>query len=260
MEAWEEIPDGLLAALLHPTVEKDELTYEYLEAGARLITASLGGPDTKPGDHQFLRWMSRTALFDKLQDSDLNVGEASFRYRWKYHADYVRDLIAYIRWRRNKSVLPLRSPASIEDALSDSSPSTAIDAVARMNLEGLFANIYFPLQLVALAVAGASSDDANVVDDFYDEASEQWRKVFEAFLDRYGFTLRDEVVLDDLVELLVAIGEGLALRELAEPAEGKRRERRLRLQALTAMALLTVAVDDGDSRTIAERTDDLLEE
>ncbi len=129
-----------------------------------------------------------------------------------------------------------------------------------MNLESLFANVYFPLQLVALAVTGASSGDADVVGDFYSEASEHWRQVFDAFLDRHGFTLRDEVALDDLVEVLIAIGEGLALREIAEPAKGKRKERRLRLQAVVAMALLTVAVDDGDPRTIAERADDLLAE
>jgi hypothetical protein len=262
VEAWAEIPDGLLTALQHRTLEQDELTYEYLEAGARLIAGALGTREIDQGDHPFLRWVSRSAIFHELRDSDLKVGDGSFRYRWQYHADYIRDLVAYVRWRRNTTVLPVHSAAPIEHALNDPNPSVAIQAVAQLNLEGLFANTYFPLQLVALAVVGASSSDVDVdvAGDFYVEASKQWRNVFKAFLDRYGLALRDEIVLDDLVEVLMATGEGLALRELAEPTKGKRHKRRLQLQALAAMALLTVTVDNGDSRTIAERTDTLLSE
>jgi hypothetical protein len=258
VEPWEKIPDGLLTGLQRPTVERNELTYEYLEAGTRLITASITVPGAEQGDHPFLRWVSRSEIFEELRGSTLKVGEGTFRYRWKYHADYVRDLVAYVRWRRNESVLPLRSPEPIKDALGDSSPSTAIQRVVQMNLEGLFSNVYFPLQLVALAVAGAHSNDSQVVGDFYSETSRQWRSVFEAFLENYGLELREEIALDDLVESLMAIGEGLALRQIAEPARGRRKARRLRLQAAAAMALLLAVVQDGDERTLAERTDDLV--
>jgi hypothetical protein len=260
VEPWEEIPAGLLTGLQHESVEHNPLTYEYLEAGTRLISAALNHPPADQGNHPFLRWLSRAEVIKEVGESELNNGNGSFRYRWRFHADYIADLIAYLRWRRKESVLPLREPTQIEEALRSEKPSEAIGTVTELNLEGLFGSAFFPLQVVALAVIGSSDGDAGLAHNFYEEAAEQWGGIIESFLGAYGLQLRDEVTISDLVEILMAIGDGLALRELADRTEGAERARRLKLQATTAMALLLTLVDDEDPRTLAERTDSLVRE
>ncbi len=258
MEPWEEIPAGLLTGLQSRSLEQDDLTYEYLEAGTRLIASTLLEPRLQEGDHPFLRWLSRSSVIKEVGNGKLNGGDGSFRYRWPTHADYVRDLVAYFKWRRLESVLPLREPSRIKDALKSSKPSAAITSVAQMNLEGLFNNVFFPLQLVALAVVGSSPRDPEASHDFYEEAAAQWTGIIEAFLERYQLTLRADVDIDDLVQILMSIGDGLALRELADPTKGPERTKRLALQGTAATALLLAAVDGNDSRSLAERTDDLV--
>jgi hypothetical protein len=58
-----------------------------------------------------------------------------------------------------------------------------------------------------------------------------------------------------VVEILTAVCEGLALRELADPSGGAKRERRLRLQGTTALALLSACLDPGDGLSLDELVD-----
>lgn len=257
MEPWEEIPAGLLTGLQHRSLEQDDLTYEYLEAGTRLISSALGHPPNDQGDHPFLRWLSRAEVIAEVGKGELNGGDGSFRYRWPTHADYIKDLIAYLRWRRSENMLPLREPDQIRKALDSRNPSNAIAVVTELNLEGLFDSTFFPLQVIALAVVGSSPSNASFAHDFYREATEQWSGIIEAFLSNYELQLRDDVAVLELVEILMAIGDGLALRELADRTKGIDRTRRQKLQATTAMALLLTLAEDNDPRSLAERTDDL---
>jgi hypothetical protein len=257
VEPREQIPVGLLTGLQHPSLERGSLTFEYLEAGARLVVAALTHPPADQGEHPFLRWVSRAEV---IKEVGLNGGEGSFRYRWQTHSDYIRDLIAYLRWRRSEGMLPLRKPDQIKKALGSKNPSEAIATVTELNLEGLFSSDFFPLQVVALAVVGSSSGNSDLAHDFYAEAAEQWAGIIEAFLSNYRLQLRDEVSVSDLVEILMAVGDGLALRELADRTEGTDRTRRMKLQATAAMALLLTLVDDNDPRSLAERTDHLARE
>lgn len=256
MEPWEEIPAGLLAGLQYPSLERNDLTYEYLEAGARLLVSELNAPLADSDKHEFLSWLSRASVISEVSKSHLNGGDGSFRYRWPTQPEYLRDLIAYVRWRRTESVLPLREPDRIQDALASPAPSEAIQSVTRMNLEGLFDNAHFPLQLVALAIVG-STPDAEATPDFYVEAAQSWSAIIEAFFERYELSLGEEIELEDLVEILIAVGDGLALRELADPSTGARRAKRLTMQGIAAMALLLSFIADDDPGSIAERTDNL---
>jgi hypothetical protein len=204
--------------------------------------------------------MSRQTVLDAVTARGRIVGtEGYFRDRWARHRDYVGDLIAWIRYQRPQNAFPVRAEELVQAALgSQTKPSLIIRVLARRNMLGVLANPLFRFQLVALAVVGSrrADDDAPAEHalDVYTEVDRPWAAVVAEFLDARDLSLRPGIEVGDLVTLLVAVGEGLALRELASPTEGHERERRASLQGLAALALL-LACTGADGRTIDDAVD-----
>lgn len=85
----------------------------------------------------------------------------------------------------------------------------------------------------------------------FKEVDGGWRPNFAAFLSKYGLRLRRGLKMEHLIEMATAITEGLALRELADPTTGAKRETRLEVHATALLALLaslTVPVGDDPIR------------
>ena len=120
------------------------------------------------------------------------------------------------------------------------------------------ANPLFRLQLLAAAVLGAAESDADAR-DVYTEIEARWEPFVEAFMRRHGLAPRPGITVGALVTILIAVGEGLALRELVDPTEGADRGLRLSLLGSVALALIAAATTKTEkSETIDEVVDRLL--
>lgn len=263
-EEWDD-EEIELPGLSRPSLARNRLTHEYLEAGRDLVEQALraGAQDGKP--HPFLRWMSRSAVIAAVDARGHNQGNpGTFRDRWMRHADYIGDLVRWIRRRRSENRFRVSNDAllaALEDAQVQ--PSALIRELTRSNLASLFENPLFRFQLLASAVADpAGRSDARTGttaadDEFYREVEASWVPVVTAFMSAHGLSLRPGVQLTDLMAILIAVGEGLAMRELAQPTSGDDRARREALQGLTALALL-LGCTGRDGRTVDEALDDRL--
>jgi hypothetical protein len=250
----------LLTGLSRRSLATHPLTVEYLEAGAQVVAEALDHDPLNAELHPFLSFLSRGEIQRAVnRRGNLKGSEGTIADRWTPHTTYIRDLIAWMRHRRGNRSFPARAAEFISTALASApSPSAVVRTISEANQGQLFANPLFRLQLLAAAVLGAPQARASAP-DIYDEIDERWTPFFETFLTRYGLTLRPGVSVQDLVEVLVAVGEGLALRELAAPSDGEDRQRRLRLQGTATLALLSAFVaKPGDSDTVDQTVDSLL--
>lgn len=265
MEQDDQAGRGIaLAGLSRKALANHPLTHEYLEAGHDLVLQALQAGVRDGEAHPFLRWLSRPAVIAAVATrGNLKGNDGTFRDRWTRHADYTGDLVTWIRARRRETRFPVRADAFVQAALgSTARPSTFIRALTRRNLASLFANPLFRFQLLASSVAGSwnsTSPTTSEVDalSFYEEVEAAWQPVVTAFMEAHDLVLRPGVEMADLMAILVAVGEGLALRELGDPTVGHARARRESLQGLTALALL-LACTGTDGNTMDEALDEYL--
>lgn len=261
-----KIPAGLLSGLSRETLASGraaDLTYEYLEAGVELIAEALDH-DPAEGTHPFLGWLSQRAVIDAVTSRrKLRGAVGTLRDRWQPHSRYLSDLVIWIRSRRPDRSFPVLNADLIAAAFnSHATASQLIRGISRPVQEGILANPLFRLQLLALSVLGspkyrASDEYGAGAPDLYDEIDQRWLPLLNGYLTEKQLELRNGIDETDLVEILTAVGEGLALRELADPSTGTKRERRLRLQGTTALALLMACRDPGDGLTLDDHVDQL---
>jgi hypothetical protein len=258
-----KIPKGLLRGISRDTLAHGgaaDLTYEYLEAGVGLIEEALNH-DPANGTHPFLGWLTqRSVVQATTARGNLAGGLGALRDRWEPHARYISDLMRWIQNKRPERSFPKRQERLIKDALkSHATISQMIRGLSRAAQASILVNHRFRLKLLALSVLGSpkyqSSDEYKT--DLYTGIDEQWLPIVHRYLQERGLELRPGIHEPDLVEILTAIGEGLALRELADPSTGARRERRLRLLGTAALALLVACIDDGNGQTLDDAANEL---
>lgn len=254
------IPEGLLSGLSRQSLATGpaaDLTREYLETGVELIADNLRAP--AEGVSPFLAWLSQRELVSAVTARGSLAGAVgTLRDRWPSHASYIADLLTWIMHERSRREPPrLVTPVSTDPPR----PSAVVRHISRQVQQSVFRNPLFRLQLVALAVTAArrggspTGGDA----DMYEEIDARWRPLITAFLTERGVSLRRGITEREIVEILTAVGEGLALRELERETTGASHERRLALQGITALALLAACVDIGDGLTLDEAVDRIAE-
>jgi hypothetical protein len=231
------IPEGLLTGLSRDSLRHSDLTVEYLEAGIDLIASALEHDSDAPETHPFLGWLSQGAVIKAMQGRTYRGSLGSIRDRWEPHSLYLRDLITWLRFRRPERSSPARASSMIAGQLKMGiQPSQIIRAIANENAEGLFKNPLTRLQFLLIAVIGSPSPrHRQMASSLYEEIDEKWLPVIRGFLERYSLSLRPGVSEQDLVEILAAVGEGLAVHELAGPSAGEDRERRMSLLGTTTL-------------------------
>jgi hypothetical protein len=258
------IPDGLLSRISRDSLAAGpaaDLTREYLEAGVRLIADALDH-DPEQGVHPFLSWLSQRAVVESVNArGNLRGGLGTLRDRWQPHANYLQDLVSWIRYQRPERSFPAREAERIEAAFeSHATVSQIIRGLSREVQRGVIQNPLFRLQLLALSVLGspkyrASTEYRRGAPEIYEEIDKRWLPLVHNFLLAQEAELRRGLDELDLVEMLTAVGEGIALRELADPSSGAKRESRLRLQGTAALALILACLDRGDGLTLDEAVD-----
>lgn len=248
-----------LTGLSRPELASDDLVFEALEAGAELIEQALDHDAASAELHPFLAFLSRGSVIRAINARGNRMSqEHILKYRWNPHTDYIKDLIAYIRFRRGTRTFPARAGEWITAMMqSVPSPSIFVRTISNGNQSQLFANPLFRLQLLAAAVLGAPRTRMSAP-DMYEEVDDQWLPFFEAFLAQHDRVMRPGVRARDLVEILVAIGEGFALRELIAPTVAEERHRRGSMQGTATLALLaacTVPADEDLPATLDQLVD-----
>jgi hypothetical protein len=254
-----DVPPDLLRGLSRSSLATGraaDLTYEYLEAGVDLIAQALDH-DPREGVHPFLGWLSQRAVIDATAARGvLRGGVGTLRDRWEPHSRYLADLIEWIRYKRPDRSFTVREADFVSSALgSHATASQLIRGLSRAVQQGVFVNPLFRLQVLFVSVLGspkyrASEEHKAGAPNIYVEVDKRWLEILGVFLDTNHLELRPGLHETDVIEILTAVGEGLALRELADPTAGARRERRLRLQGTVALALLAACVDRGDGLTL----------
>lgn len=243
-----------LTGLSRPELASDDMVYEALEAGADIIEQALDHDAASPELHPFLAFLSRGSVVRAINArGNLRAEEHHLKYRWDPSTDYVKDLIAYLRFRRGTRSFPARLGLSII-ALMQSVPSPAlfVRSVAKDNQAQLYNNPLFRLQLLAAAMLGSPRSQVSAP-DMYEQLERQWLPFFAAFFERHKRKMRPGVTTRDLVDILVAVGEGLALRELIDRSVEDEHQRRVNLQGTTALTLIfacTVPTDEESPQTL----------
>lgn len=239
--------DGLSRLNRPATQQNDPLTEDYVNAGLSLVEEALNhDPDHNHEGHPFLTWISQRRVVETANQRSSPMRSAtvaSLRDRWQPHGNYLWDLIDHIRARRPSRSFPERARETIRMLLlSRRSAPVIVRELGRDVQEGMFDNELFRIQLLGLAVVGGVNFQASSampkVSGIYDEIDERWMGIIDRFLEKFDLQYRVGVKQSDLIQLGTALTEGFALRELADPTSGHRREERLRLHSTGLLSIL----------------------
>lgn len=247
-----------ISRLRRPATQlKQPLTREFVEAGLELIEEALQHDPETEGSHPFLSWISQGKVVAKLDGrAGVEATEGALRDRWEYQSHYVRDLVDHIRMRRSQLSFPVRAAKEIKKALeSSSTPSQVVRSISQQLLTSVFDNEYFRLRLVALAALGAPqyrepAEEKSAI-ALYRDVDKRWEPFFEEYFEKYDLKLRAGIKANDLVQMATAFGEGIALRELAEPTAGAERNDRIRLHANGLLAFVFALTEPKGSKSMS---------
>ncbi|MEU8125475.1 hypothetical protein AB0C21_42760 [Spirillospora sp. NPDC049024] len=249
----------------------DPVTAAYLAAGMRLIEHHLGpsaqrscsDPDDRNSiERPMLNFLSQRAVAAEVANNPEpfpQVGSVStLRSTWKSHSDFIADLLRFGLWTRyheNHCVVTEFADA-IESMIEGPDFVQAVHQLGYADLLTLIDRPRFRLELIA--AAGAEGDEviAKAMTENYQELLGQWREVFAEILTARGLRLRLGVALDDLVGIVAAVAEGVALRALADPHSGVvDHSRRRSLLGTASLALIRGCVeriDDTDGLSLEQ--------
>lgn len=242
------------------TQVRSTLTAEFVKAGRELIEKALQYDPKSPEIHPFLRFLSQERVVAQVNDGrrGKKTTAPALRDRWEPHSNYIRDLVDHIRHERVNESFPKRAEPEISAALSgDATPSQLVRGIGRMLLIQVFDNQYFRLRLVTLAALGApkyrdSAEEESAV-AFYEEIDKLWEPLFDRYFEKYGLKLRFDVSMNDLVQMATAFGEGLALRELADPTKpgSPEREKRIKLHGDGLLGFVLGMIEPDGARSVS---------
>jgi hypothetical protein len=234
----------------------DELTREYLEAGRRLVDAQLGpAEDADPEDRPLFRWLSQRAVIAEVgAGGNLRGSEGSFRDRWPYQPDYIRDVLAYsLRGAHWQGFLDRTADA--RGRLADA--GDVVRAVHDAAYDDLMVTLRSPelrAQLIGAAMAGRDEIARDTLREMYRISTQAWLEAYEKAVAARGFRIRPGLTLEDVNFILTAVTEGMQLRLMVEPDDGViDHERRTSLLGTAALALIVACFDHlGDGLSLED--------
>ncbi|MBL7495899.1 hypothetical protein I6A84_40580 [Frankia sp. CNm7] len=231
------------------TLANDELTREYLEAGRRLIDTQLGpGDDGDTDDRPLFRWLSQRTVIDEVaKGGRLRGSEGTFRDRWPYQPDYIRDVLAYVLRGAHWQEFVDRT-AGARDRLADA--EDVARAVHDAGYEDLVVSLRSPAlraQLIGTAMAARDEIARTTMRQMYQISTQAWQDAYEKAAAARGLKVRPGLTIADLNYILTACSEGMQMRLLVEPEDGViDHERRTSLLGTAALALIAACFDHFD--------------
>ncbi|WP_076818038.1 hypothetical protein [Pseudofrankia asymbiotica] len=261
-EDLSKLLSGLMRAARRKTdagrqaLANDELTREYLEAGRRLIDAQLGpADDVDPEDRPLFRWLSQRAVIDEVCDGGrLRGSEGSFRDRWPYQPDFIRDVLAYtLRGAHWEGFLD--GTANARNRLADA--EDAVRAVHDAGYDDLTTTMRTPAlraQLLGAAMAERDEIARTTLREMYRISTQAWLEAYEKTVAVRGLRIRRGLTLEDINFIMTATTEGMQMRLMVEPDDGViDHERRTSLLGTAALALIVACFDHlGDGLSLED--------
>ncbi|MEU7906895.1 hypothetical protein [Actinoplanes sp. NPDC049118] len=206
----------------------------YLKAGANLIEQHFGGDDAataaaaESGRKPYwsgIRFLSERALSREMENLEppflRQKGDGPYRSTWACHDDYLNDLLAFLFHDMNYDP---QYNAEFETRgtwlIADGSFTDALDRAIYHELQAICRMPLFRLQLLMVATAHRNDGIHDAISSNYDGALDPWKKIYEQTIAARGFQLRKGVTLDQFANMLAAITEGFAIRNLGDPSSG----------------------------------------
>jgi hypothetical protein len=204
----------------------------YLKAGANLVERNLGAPaEPAPGSDgckaywSGLHFLSERALSREVADLDppflRQKGTGPYRSTWASHDDYLNDLLAFLFHAMNYDPQYGTGLETRADWLA--ADDSFVDAVHRAAFHELLAICRMPLfrlQLVVVATADRNDGIHEAIANQYAGALQPWMKVYEETIAARGFQLRPGITMEQFANILAALTEGFAIRNLGDPSAG----------------------------------------
>ena len=201
----------------------------YLKAGANLVERNLGAPTvvTARADGCKEYWSGLSFLSERALSREVasleppflrQRGTGPYRSTWASHDDYLNDLLAFLFHAMNYDPQYGAELETRGDWLA--SDESFVDAVDRSILHEVMAVCRMPLfrlQLIVCATADRNDRIHDTIASNYAGALEPWSKVYEQTIAARGYRLREGITLEQFTNILAAIVEGFAVRQLGDP-------------------------------------------
>jgi hypothetical protein len=205
-------------------------TAAYLHAGMRLIERHLGPhPERRPVrvddetslDRRVLSFLSQREVVAEVRRNGkpfATRGEPGvLRTTWGPHSNYIADLLRFGLWSAHYEASYDRSMRERGQWIVEK--PDLVETVHRAALEELDALVAMPIfRLHLLAVATGEGDDVvrEAIAENYRGLLDDWRDTYERAFTARGLKLRPGVSFGDLTQVLAALAEGMALRDLGD--------------------------------------------
>jgi hypothetical protein len=204
----------------------------YLKAGANLVERHLGAPATvtprSDGCKEYwsgLHFLSERALSREVAGLEppflRQRGTGPYRSTWASHDDYLNDLLSFLFHAMNYDPQYGAELETRGDWLSDDLDFVgAVDRAAFHEILAVCRMPLFRLQLIVCATADRNDGIHDTIASNYAGALEPWSKVYEQTIASRGLRLRKGITLEQFTNILAAIIEGFAIRQLGDPGAG----------------------------------------
>jgi hypothetical protein len=244
-------------------------TRAYLDAGLRLIaeqltapTAELEDEDLNSRNRPFFAWLSRKKIIEEAERAETErsrakktiINDGNFRDRWEYQPEYIEDLLAYSLWSVHWSPHVTTARDSAEALVGGEDLAAAIHEVAYLDMNNVLDNPAYRVSIIGSAMADRDTRAREVVTQTYQLLLDSWKKLYIETIESRGLTLRPDVSVDDLANMLAALADGIGLRIIAERDNVNLIDhaKRQSLLGKAAMALMVSCVDAGDGLSLED--------
>lgn len=183
-------------------LSRDEGRQLLLDAGRELV------------HEQPVGWpLEHVRLTEVAQRVGVSVG--MLYHYWETQEDYRADLLAEL-------FSPQRYPPTTVPNLFDTLGQAAapIDDLIRLGAEVEFRALCDNPELRLLMATWAADDPAAnpKIAAQYDAVAARWASVYETVFDAYGLEIRPPFTYSTMAAMVIALGEGLAVRSTLDPA------------------------------------------
>jgi hypothetical protein len=235
----------------------DPVTAAYIAAAMRLVRRHLGpDPERVPVDPRdenslarpLFSFISQRAVADEVAnnpDPFPRQGSVStMRSTWNSHSDFIADLISFAFWPGNRMTgFDDELAAGAERLLEDPDVTQAVHDMAYLAVSDV-ASTTFRLGHVAMSAAEGDKTISDAIADGYEGLEDPWREVYAAFIEARDLRLRPGITIDDIINLLSVMVDGLTLRTLGDPSSALiDHDRKRTLLGTAALALIYSAVE-----------------
>jgi hypothetical protein len=201
----------------------------YLKAGANLIERNLGAPSSPASglEGRKVYWSGLHFLSERALAREVAMleppflrqkGTGPYRSTWACHDDYLNDLLAFQFHAMNYDPQYGAEMETRGDWLTtDHSVVEAIHRSAYHELQAILRMPLFRLQLIVSATADRNDGVRESIANNYAGALAPWIKVYESTLQARRLRLCNGMTMDQFANILAAITEGFAIRQLGDP-------------------------------------------